>query len=121
MFIEASKDQNTDVLRFYTKGAKSGTRIDLHLHDQTMPDSAKSTQWIDWLGSLGYLKPLSDEKTEALKNKEAWENLAKYYDDKPHKDWAWLTRYEGDNAKLGAPPPGRIAWSSWATPSPMAG
>ena len=106
VFIETSPDKSADVLRFYTKAARSGARLDLHLDGPAMPDDAKSAQWIDWLGSLGYLKPLSEEKTEALKNKEAWDNLAKYYDEKLHKDWASLARYEDDNARLGAPAPG---------------
>jgi lysophospholipase L1-like esterase len=106
VFIEASKEKGPDLLRFYAQGSKAGGHIDLHLYEHTMAESAKSTQCLDWLGSLGYLKPLSEEKTEALKSKEAWENLAKYYDDKLHKDWAWLTRYEGDNSKLGAPAAG---------------
>jgi len=103
VLIEAGTDKDTDALRFYTKGTKDGMQIDLRLHQQAMSESAKSTQWIDWLGSLGYLKPLSEEKTEALRNKEAWENLAKFYDERARKDWAWLGRYEQDNAKLGAP------------------
>lgn len=106
VFLAASPDQSADVLRYYNKAARSGAHIDLHLEGPTMPDGAKSTEWIDWLGSLGYLKPLSEDKTEALKKKEAWDNLAKYYDDKLHKDWASLTRYEDDNAKLGAPATG---------------
>ena len=103
VFLAASKDHGPDLLRFYTRGARIGAHIDLQLHEPTLPDGAKSTQWIDWLGSLGYMKPLSEEKTGALKNKEAWENLAKYYDDRLHKDWPWLARYEEDNAKMGAP------------------
>jgi len=103
VFIEASKDNTTAMIRFYTKSKKRGAHIDLHLHEQAMQDSVKATQWIDWLGSLGYMKPLSEDKTEALKNKEAWDNLAKYYDDRLHKDWPWLARYEEDNAKLGSP------------------
>ncbi|HTI98462.1 MAG TPA: SGNH/GDSL hydrolase family protein [Dongiaceae bacterium] len=106
VLIEASPDQAAAVLRYYTKATKSGAHIDLRLHEQAMSDAAKSTEWIDWLGSLGYLKPLSEEKTEALKNKEAWDNLAKFYDDRLHKDWAWLGRYESDNAKLAAPAAG---------------
>ena len=106
MFIAGSTDHDTDILRFYTRGTKSGAHIDLQLHEQTMQDSAKSSQWINWLGSIGYLKPLSEDKTEALKNKEAWENLAKYYDDRLHKDWPGLTRYEEENAKMGAPAAG---------------
>jgi len=106
VFIAAAPDKSADVLRFYSKAARSGVHIDLHLEGPAMPDGARSTQWIDWLGSLGYLKPLSEEKTEALKSKEAWDNLAKFYDDKLHKDWASLTRYEDDNARLGAPAAG---------------
>ncbi len=103
VFIEAGNDQSTEVLRYYTRGTQAGSHIDLRLHQAAMADAAKSSQYIDWLGSLGCLKPLSEEKTEALKNKEAWDNLAKFYDDRLHKDWAWLGRYADDNAKLGAP------------------
>ena len=106
VFMEASQDRIAETLRFYVKGTKSGTRIDLHLYQQTMEERAKSPAWSDWVGSLGFLKSLSEEKTEALKTKEGWDNLAKYYDDRLHKDWAWLRRYEEDNTKIGAPADG---------------
>ena len=46
------------------------------------------------------------QQTEEQKKAEAWANFQKMLEERVHKDWAWLKRYEGDNEKLPAPAPG---------------
>ncbi len=72
------------------------------------------------------LKPLSTEKTEAMKNAENWVNYQKWVEDRVHNDWPWIKKYEDDNAKLPAPAPGekRIVFignsitENWASMDP---
>ncbi|RFZ94905.1 acylhydrolase [Mucilaginibacter conchicola] len=46
------------------------------------------------------------KKTEEQKKAEAWANFQKMIEERIHKDWAWMKRYEEDNAKLPAPAAG---------------
>ncbi|MCR8558774.1 SGNH/GDSL hydrolase family protein [Mucilaginibacter sp. BJC16-A38] len=43
------------------------------------------------------------QQTEEQKKAEAWANFQKMIEERIHKDWAWIKRYEDDNEKL--PPP----------------
>ncbi|MDP9077863.1 MAG: SGNH/GDSL hydrolase family protein [Bacteroidota bacterium] len=43
------------------------------------------------------------QQTEEQKKAEAWANFQKMVEERIHKDWAWIKRYEDDNEKL--PPP----------------
>src|ERR1700761_8441716 len=43
------------------------------------------------------------QQTEEQKKAEAWANFQKMIEERIHKDWAWIKRYESDNEKL--PPP----------------
>jgi lysophospholipase L1-like esterase len=45
----------------------------------------------------------SAQQTEEQKKAEAWANFQKMIEERIHKDWAWLKRYEGNNDKM--PPP----------------
>ncbi len=52
-------------------------------------------------------KPSADSvKTKEQQQAEAWANFQKMIEDRIHHDWAWIKRYEEDNAKLPAPQPG---------------
>ncbi|RCH54167.1 acylhydrolase [Mucilaginibacter hurinus] len=44
-----------------------------------------------------------DTSAAARKKAEDWANFLKMIEERVHKDWAWMKRYEGDNEKL-APP-----------------
>ncbi|MFD0793061.1 SGNH/GDSL hydrolase family protein [Mucilaginibacter litoreus] len=46
------------------------------------------------------------QQTEEQKKAEAWANFQKMIEERYHKDWAWIKRYENDNQKLPAPAPG---------------
>ncbi|TWR24808.1 acylhydrolase [Mucilaginibacter pallidiroseus] len=46
------------------------------------------------------------QQTEEQKKAEAWANFQKAIEERVHKDWAWIKRYEGDNEKLPAPAAG---------------
>lgn len=103
LLIAAGDDKNGDIIKTYSNWVKNGRRTEIHLHQPNIQDSIKTAEVINWIGSLGFMKPLSNEKTEAQKNNENWANLHKYYDDLFHKDWAWITRFEADNEKMPAP------------------
>jgi len=44
--------------------------------------------------------------TKAQQDSINWSNFQKIVEERVHKDWAWIKRYEGDNEKLPAPKPG---------------
>lgn len=46
------------------------------------------------------------QQTEEQKRAEAWANFQKMIEERIHKDWAWMKRYERDNERLPAPAPG---------------
>jgi Lysophospholipase L1 and related esterases len=103
LLIDAENEKNKEVFSFYNSWSKRGGKADIHLHQQSVNDSVKISEVINWMASLGFMKSISNEKTEAQKKSEDWANLKKYYDDLFHKDWAWLTRFEADNEKVSAP------------------
>jgi lysophospholipase L1-like esterase len=43
------------------------------------------------------------QQTEEQKKAEAWANFQKVVEERIHKDWAWIKRYQGDNENLPAP------------------
>jgi len=103
IFIDASNANTKQVIIFYNKWLKTGGKAELSLHQQPVNDSIKAFNIINWMSTLGLMKPLSNEKTEVQKNKENWANFTKYIEERIHNDWAWLKRYEGDNEKMPAP------------------
>jgi lysophospholipase L1-like esterase len=46
------------------------------------------------------------QQTEEQKKAEAWANFQKMIEERIHKDWAWVKRYEADNEKMPAPAAG---------------
>lgn len=48
----------------------------------------------------------SAAKTKAQQDSINWFNFQKMIEERVHKDWAFIKRFEDDNAKLGAPKPG---------------
>ncbi len=46
------------------------------------------------------------EKIKAQQDSINWVNFQKIIEERVHKDWAWIKRYEADNEKLPAPKPG---------------
>jgi len=103
IYIDASNKNSKQVLNFYNKWLKMGGKAELNLRQHPVNDSIKSQNIINWMSTLGLMKPLSNEKTEAQKSKENWANFSKYIEDRIHNDWAWLKRFEGDNEKVPAP------------------
>ncbi|WP_342648044.1 SGNH/GDSL hydrolase family protein [Mucilaginibacter sp. CSA2-8R] len=100
------KNDDKSALNFYHQWQKDGGKADLYLHQQAAPDSVYAQETVNWLAGLGFLEPVSKDKTEAKKNQENWANFAKSIEDRIHNDWAWLKRYEGDNEKTPMPAPG---------------
>ncbi|MGN6638695.1 MAG: SGNH/GDSL hydrolase family protein [Mucilaginibacter sp.] len=102
LFIDQSGDTKGDI-RFYSSRIQEGKKTDMHLHQQPVSNSARYTELINWMTELGLLKAISDEKTEAQRKQQDWENFMKIIDDRLHNDWAWLKRYEDNNDKMPAP------------------
>jgi lysophospholipase L1-like esterase len=105
LFIDET-GHNKEVMNSYTRLFKKNNLTDLHLHQHIVADSVQTSEFIDWLGTLGLLEPISHEKTSAQKKQQDWNNFMKMIDDRLHNDWAWLKRYEADNNKMPAPSPG---------------
>jgi lysophospholipase L1-like esterase len=103
LFIDRNSDNHERAIHFYSNWIKKGGKADLHLHQPAVADSVQNAELINWLGGLGFLKPISNEKTEAQKRQQDWVNFMKMIDDRLHNDWAWLKRYEEDNEKMPAP------------------
>jgi len=120
MFIAAASDDTfgleTMSSMLYTAWVNAKHSAEIHIYSkgghgfgmntQNLPSDSWRDRYSDWLGSLGMLKPLSSEKTEAMKKAEDWANFQKMIEDRIHNDWPWIKRYEDDNAKLPAPDPG---------------
>lgn len=120
MFIAAASDDTfgleTLSTMLYTAWVNSKHSAELHIYAkgghgfgmniQNLPSDTWRDSYSEWMNSLGMLKPLSTEKTEAMKNAENWVNYQKWVEDRIHNDWPWIKKYEDDNAKLPAPAPG---------------
>ncbi len=88
-------------LHIYAKGGHG-----FGMSKQDLPSDSWIERFADWGKDQGFMKPLSNEKTEAEKSAEGWANLQKYYEGLIHNDWPWLFRYRDDNKKLPPPAPG---------------
>ena len=120
MFIAAASDDTfgleTLSTMLYTAWVNSKHEAEIHIYNkgghgfgmniQNLPSDSWRDRYSDWLNSLGLLKPLSTEKTEAMKNAENWVNYQKWVEDRVHNDWPWIKKYEDDNSKLSALAPG---------------
>lgn len=106
LLIEDGSSDAAAILNFYTERIKAAGNAELHLHQQTVPDSVLNSELINWMSGLGLLAPVSNEKTVAQKNRENWANFMKIIDDRLHNDWAWLKRFEADNDHMTAPASG---------------
>ncbi|MDB5139691.1 MAG: carboxylesterase family protein [Mucilaginibacter sp.] len=121
LFIAAASDdplnvnelQNTNLYNDWIN-AKRSAEIHIYakgghgfgLTKQNIPTDTWIDRFGDWMNQQGFLKPLSNEKTEAQKNAENWANYQKYLEDLTHNDWPWITKYEAANAQLPTPAPG---------------
>lgn len=103
LFIDQNGNNTQSTIHFYSSWIKKGGKADLHLHRQPVADSLQNTELINWMAGLGFLKPISNEKTETQRRQRDWANFMKVIDDRLHNDWAWLKRYEDDNEKVSAP------------------
>jgi acetyl esterase/lipase/lysophospholipase L1-like esterase len=120
MFIAAASDDtyglNMSSVALYEAWVKAKHSAELHIYTtgghgfgmniQNIPTDSWRDRFGDWMGQLGYLKPLSDHQTYTEKRAEDWANYQKYIEDRIHNDWAFLKRYDDDNSKLSPPAPG---------------
>ena len=120
MFIAAASDDtyglNMSSVSLYEAWIKAKHSAELHIYNtgghgfgmntQNIPTDSWRDRFSDWMGQLGYLKPLSDEKTYTEKRTQDWTNIQKMIDDRLHNDWPNLRRYEDENSRLPQPAPG---------------
>jgi lysophospholipase L1-like esterase len=106
LLIDENNSNINGIINFYIKRNKTGSNIELHMHQQQTSDSAQRAGIINWMGDLGLLKPISTEKTTAQKKQKDWADFMKIIDDRLHNDWPWLKRYESDNEQIPAPAEG---------------
>ncbi len=85
-------------LHIYTKGGHG-----FGMNKQHIPTDTWIDRYGDWLDMLGFLKPI-DPKVVA--NLEQMEKNRKFFADLPHKDWAFIQKYEQQNAAAPPPAPG---------------
>ena len=85
-------------LHIYVKGGHG-----FGMKKQNIPTDTWIDRFGDWLGEQGLLKPI-DPKVAA--NIEQREKNNKFFADLPHKDWAFLQKYEQQNAAVPPPAPG---------------
>jgi lysophospholipase L1-like esterase len=104
-----SKAKQLQYLGLYNdlKNAGQSTEIHLYANENNLLFDTSAGSWnncfVGWLKGQGLLKPMSNEKTEARKTAEGWQNLKKYYDDLIYNDWSWLSKYRDANTQLPAP------------------
>ena len=120
LFIAAASDDEFNIegqnIGLYNKWLKAKDSVEIHIYKkgghgfgmkkQGLAVDSWADRFSDWMESLGLYKPITDEKSDAQKFKEGMAALGKIYDDRLHNDWAWLKRYEGDNANTPPPAPG---------------
>ncbi|MEH6309052.1 SGNH/GDSL hydrolase family protein [Olivibacter sp. CPCC 100613] len=92
--------KNKQAIKRYHHWVKEGRAVELHLHAAAVTRGAIVQEIKHWLAGNGLLVPVKEDKTDALKRKEAWDNWLKMLDDRLRNDWAWLNRYEQDNKNL---------------------
>ncbi|HZY39804.1 MAG TPA: GDSL-type esterase/lipase family protein [Mucilaginibacter sp.] len=85
-------------LHMYVKGGHG-----FGMNKQNIPTDTWIDRFGDWLGQLGLLKPI-DPKVVA--NIEQREKDQKTNAERPYKDWAFLQKYEQQNAAVPPPTPG---------------
>ena len=120
MFIAAATNDdyglNLSSVALYEAWVKAKHSAELHIYStgghgfgmniKNIPTDSWRDRFSDWMGQLGYLKPLSDEKTYTMKRTEDWANFQKMIEDRLHNDWPNLKRYDDENSKLLPPAPG---------------
>lgn len=105
LFIDENTSNYKKTGDSYLNRAASG-HAELHLHQYPAADSVQATELLGWMDGQGLLKPISNEKTEAEKKKEDWQNFMKVIDDRLHNDWPWLKRFEAADDSMPLPAKG---------------
>jgi len=117
MFLAAATDDQLGLaahsVDLYSKWLASKHQAELHIyakgghgfgmHKQNIPTDTWIDRFGDWLGLLGFLKPIDPKVTAHM---EYLEKNKKIYADLLSKDWAFIKRYETENSAVPAPAPG---------------
>ncbi len=117
MFLAAASDDQLGIeshsIDLYTKWNTAKHPVELHIYEkgghgfgmqkQNIPTDTWIDRYGDWLGLLGLLKPINPK---VAANIEQREKNRKFFEDLPHKDWAFIQKYEQQNAVVPPPAPG---------------
>lgn len=117
MFIVAASNDQLGLaphsVDLYNKWIASKHSAELHMYAQGGHGFGMKVQglptdhWIerfgDWLGLEGLLKPVDPKVAAWLAELD---RRKKDSEDMPHKDWAFLKKYDSDNGKVPPPAPG---------------
>jgi acetyl esterase/lipase/lysophospholipase L1-like esterase len=82
-------------LHIYTKGGHG-----FGMNKRNIPTDTWIDRFGDWLGLMGYLKPVDPK---VIANLEQREKNRKFYADLLSKDWSFIQRYEKENTGVPAP------------------
>jgi acetyl esterase/lipase/lysophospholipase L1-like esterase len=114
MFLAAATDDQLGLaahsVDLYSKWLASKHQAELHIYTkgghgfgmnkQNIPTDTWIDRFGDWLGLLGYLKPIDPKVITRL---EQQEKNNKYADYLLRKDWPNIKRYESQNSKVPSP------------------
>ncbi len=117
MFIVAATNDELNLaphsVDLYSKLLASKHSAELHMYakgghgfgmkKQNIPTDTWIERFGDWLGQQGLLKPID---TKVTANIEQREKDQKTNAERPYKDWAFLQKYDRQNAAVPAPAPG---------------
>ncbi|HWZ14236.1 MAG TPA: GDSL-type esterase/lipase family protein [Mucilaginibacter sp.] len=117
MFLAAASNDELGLaphsVDLYSKWLASKHPVELHMYEKgghgfgMRPQHIPTDSWIDrfgdWLELNGFLTPI-DPKVAA--NIEQHEKNRKIQAERPSKDWAYIKRYEVENAAVPPPAPG---------------
>jgi acetyl esterase/lipase/lysophospholipase L1-like esterase len=85
-------------LHMYVKGGHG-----FGMNKQNIPTDTWIDRFGDWLGEHGLLKPIDPKVADNIEQREKEQ---KTNSERPYKDWAFLQKYEQQNAAVPPPAPG---------------
>lgn len=118
IFLAAAADDQSSVYStlLYNTWISAKHAAEIHIYSKGGHGFGMKTQnlpsdnWIDqfnnWLNTQGLFTPIDNTNKSPQQRDQDWANWQKYIEDRIHNDWAWLKKYEDENAKLPPPTPG---------------
>jgi acetyl esterase/lipase/lysophospholipase L1-like esterase len=98
LYLELLASKHSAELHVYAKGGHG-----FGMNKQNIPTDTWIDRFGDWLGQQGLLKPIDPKIAANIENRDKY---FKFFADLPHTDWAYIKRYEDQNAAVPPPAPG---------------